>query len=419
MKALLVVHGSRGDVQPFLALARGLTGSGWQAAVAAPARFADLAAAYGVGFHPLDDALLDLQDLAARGGVRTAVTAARQARPLLRRVLDTAAQALQDGSADVVVHHPKALAGPHLAEALGVPAQLATLLPLYVPTREFALPVLPDRVRRLTVLNRSTWRLTSMIDAPYAGMIRTWRREVLRLPPRSRADLTTDHLGRPAPLPLHAWSPQVLPPPADWPAPAAPIGYWVAPAPAGWTPPADLVAFLDAGPRPVYIGFGSMVGRDPSSLTSVVLDAVRAAGVRAVLATGWGGLRPQNGSRDDVLVTREVPHDWLFPRVAAVVHHGGAGTVAAAARAGRPQLIRPFLADQPFWARQVHRLGLGPPPLAGRLSTDRLAAALASVVRDEQAGERARSLAAALGQENGVAAAERRLSALVAGETPR
>jgi sterol 3beta-glucosyltransferase len=332
-------------------------------------------------------------------------------------MLDTTAEALRTGPVDVIVHHPKALAGPHLAEALGVPALTATLMPLYVPTREFALPLLPARVPVPGPLVRPSWRLVSMIDSPYRGMIRRWRREVLGLPARSPTTLTTKPDGRPAPVPLQAWSGHLLPAPSDWPAAAAPLGFWFTPPRGPARPSEELTAFLDAGEPPVYLGFGSMVGRDPAGLARTVLEAVRLAGVRAVLATGWGGLRPGDQPHREVLVVDQARHDWLFARVSAVVHHGGIGTVAAAARAGRPQVIRPFLGDQPFWASQVHRLGLGPVPLTGGLNPQRLADALTTATRTPDFGHRARELATRMRSEDGLSAAIRRLTDLV--DAPR
>jgi sterol 3beta-glucosyltransferase len=418
MRVLLLVHGSRGDVQPFLALAQGMAAHGWRPLLAAPARFAAQAAEHEVAFHPLDDQVLDLQDLVAVGGTRAAFTATRQVKPLLRRMLDTAAEAISGEPVDVVVHHPKALAGPHLAEALGVPAIAATLLPLYVPTGEFPLPLIPARIALPQSLARGSWRLVSMIDAPYRSMIRAWRRDALDLPARAATSLTTTPDGRPAPLPLHAWSRHLLPAPADWPAAAAPLGFWFTINLPDWAPSPELTAFLAAGRPPVYIGFGSMVGRDPAELTRTVTEAVRRAEVRAVLATGWGGLQPDSQPGGDILVLDQTPYSWLFPQVAAVGHHGGVGTVAAALHARRPQVIRPFLADQPFWARRVHRLGLGPPPLTGQLTSQQLADAITAATHNPDHTNLANTIGEAVHAENGVAAAVQRLTELVEGRIP-
>ncbi|GAB2964077.1 glycosyltransferase [Nonomuraea fastidiosa] len=399
MRALLLAVGSRGDVQPFLALAVGLRAAGHRPLLAAPRRFAPLAAARGVEFAGLDDALLALQDTVRGQGVRAAVTAARPLQPMLRRLLADQA-ALAAHPADLVVHHPKALGGPSLAEKLGVPAVAGLLLPLYLPTSAFPSPIFPVRVPRL--LNRATWRVASAVEAPHRGTVRRWRAEALGLPARSRPMSELVAAGDV----LHAWSPHLLPAPAGWPASARPTGFWTLPGD-DRPPPEPLARFLDGGDPPVYVGFGSSFSGDPEALTRTVLEGVRLAGRRAVLATGWGALRRAAGG-DDVLVVEEAPHEWLFPRVAAVVHHGGVGTVAAALRAGVPQVIRPFLGDQPFWARHLHRLGIAPAPLTGRLSPTRLAAAIESAAALAPA---ARALGERVAAEDGVAAAVARITA--------
>lgn len=399
MRPLLITVGSRGDVQPYLALACGLQAAGHRPLLAAPRRFESLIASRGVEFAPLDDEILTLGDSVKGQGVRVAITAARSVTPMLRRLLDDQAALAARGEFDLVVYHPKSLGGPYVAEKLGVPALAGLLLPLYLPTAAFPSPILPMRVP--SPLNRASWRITSMIEAPYRSTVRTWRREKLGLPGPFRP--TADLIRRGGAL--HAWSPHLLPAPADWPAEARPIGFWTLPAADAWTPPDPLARFLADGEPPVYVGFGSSVGGDPEALAATVLEAVRMTGRRAVLATGWGALRPGR-QPDGVLVIEEAPHDWLLPRVAVAVHHGGVGTVAAALRAGVPQVVRPFLGDQSFWAARLHRLGLAPPPLAGRLRPERLAAAIADAVGRAPA---ARELAGRLVTEDGVAAAVRRL----------
>ncbi|MGW3352927.1 glycosyltransferase [Nonomuraea rubra] len=398
MNPLLITVGSRGDVQPYLALAGGLLAAGHRPLLAAPRRFEPLATARGVDFAPLNDEMLALQDKVQGQGVRAAITAARSVKPMLRRLLGDQA-ALTAHQADVVVYHPKSLGGPYLAEKLGVPALAGLLLPLYLPTAAFPSPILPVRVPR--ALNRATWRVSSAVEAPYRGTVRDWRAGALGLRAGFRpvADLVK------AGGVLHAWSPHLLPAPADWPADAHPTGFWTMPA-VDWTPPERLARFLDAGGPPVYVGFGSSSSGDPETLTATVLQAVRLTGRRAVLATGWGALRP-GAEPDGVLVIEEAPHEWLLPRVAVAVHHGGIGTVAAALRAGVPQVVRPFLGDQPFWAGRLHHLGVAPPPVTGRLTPDRLAAAIEKAVALAPA---ARALATPVRAEDGIAAAVARIS---------
>ncbi|MEV1001183.1 glycosyltransferase [Nonomuraea sp. NPDC050202] len=401
MRPLLITVGSRGDVQPYLALACGLLAAGHRPLLAAPRRFEPLATACGVDFAPLNDEMLALQDKVQGQGVRTAITAARTVKPMLRRLLDDQA-ALTAHEADVVVHHPKSLGGPYVAEKLGVPALAGLLLPLYLPTAAFASPILPVRVPR--ALNRASWRVSSAVEAPYRGTVRDWRVGALGLRDGFRpvADLVE------AGGVLHAWSPHLLPAPPDWPASAHPIGFWTMPA-ASWTPPERLARFLDDGDPPIYVGFGSSSSGDPQTLTATVLEAVRLTGRRAVLATGWGALRAGT-EPDGVLVIEEAPHDWLLPRVSVAVHHGGIGTVAAALRAGVPQVVRPFLGDQPFWAGRLHHLGVAPPPVTGRLASGRLAAAIEAATACAPA---ARALAAPVRAEDGVAAAVNRISGAI------
>ena len=210
---------------------------------------------------------------------------------------------------------------------------------------------------------------------------------------------------------LYGFSEHVVPRPADWPDAAQITGYWFLDQPE-WRAPDALRAFIDAGPKPVYIGFGSMVSTHAEQFTATVRDAVRRSGQRAVLATGWGGLAGEEGAQDEqMFVTRSAPHDWLFPRMAAAVHHGGAGTTAAAVRAGIPSVIMPFYGDQPFWARCLQREGAAPTALDRKhLSAEALANAIHSAMQEPM-----RRAAAALGErvraEDGVRSALRSLQA--------
>ena len=171
---------------------------------------------------------------------------------------------------------------------------------------------------------------------------------------------------------------------------------------ASWSPPQRLVDFLTAGAPPIYVGFGSMIGRRPEDFTRIVLDAVRLSGRRAIVALGWGGLRADTAASENILLVDRAPHSWLFRHVDLAVHHGGAGTTAAATRAGLAQVIIPFVADQPFWAWKAWQAGIAPAPIDQKTVT---AASLAAAIR--QAGEpalraRARALATEISDEDGV-----------------
>ncbi|MCP2262523.1 sterol 3beta-glucosyltransferase [Streptoalloteichus tenebrarius] len=421
MRALLVTHGTRGDVQPFLALAVALRERGHDAVLAAPASFAGAAADHGVEFAPLDEGpnrLLDdpvVREAISGGyrGVRGKITAARVARrikPLMADVLRDVGAAARQG-ADVVVHAPSVPAH-HAAEMIGAPAVLAALQPGWVPTSAFpcsmvALPRLPR------FLNRATYLVASGSQRAYAGVANTWRTTDLGLPRRSRAhDLLHDEQGRDR-LVLQAFSPHVTPVDPQWPATVRTTGFWRLPPRAAWSPPPELARFLDDGPTPIYVGFGSMAGRDARRTAEIVVEAVRTAGARAVVATGWGGLDLTGRSRD-VLVVDQVPHDWLFPRVGAVVHHGGGGTTAAALAAGRPQVVCPFVADQPHWAERAHALGVAPAPVRQqRLTADRLAAAITEATTDPAMRRAAERWGKVIREEDGVGTAVGHLEELL------
>lgn len=409
VKVLLLTFGTRGDVQPFLALAQRLVAEGHGAVLAAPRRFRSWVESEGVRLGELDDGPLEQMDIGtavadvAGKGLAAKVALSRRMPQMFERVLEDAWRVACDGEgagADVVVHNGQVMAGPHVAEALDVPAVLGLPLPVYVPTRAFAwpataLPPLPAALRRATYVGMRAPALT------FGRTVDRWRERSLGLPRRRRRhDLLIDHHGRPITV-LHAISPHVLPRPDDWPATAVMTGYWQRPATEDGVLPERLEAFLAAGESPVYIGFGSMSGADPGATTRHVLDAVRRTGVRAVLARGWGGLDIADGD-DRIHVVDSVPHYVLFARVRAVVHHGGAGTTAAAVTAGRPQVICPFVADQPFWARRMHSLGVAAEPVPhSRLTGDLLAGRLDAVLTDEAMSRRADALAAQVRREDG------------------
>ncbi|MFJ7243192.1 glycosyltransferase [Kitasatospora sp. NPDC098652] len=193
----------------------------------------------------------------------------------------------------------------------------------------------------------------------------------------------------------------MLPRPADWPSWARVAGYWWPARPDGWQPPADLVDFLRAGPPPVFIGFGSMAVGEGERLSGLVASAVERAGVRAVVQAGWAELDARSG---DVLTIGDVPHDWLFPRTAAVVHHAGAGTTAAGLRAGVPAVAVPVMADQPFWAARLHDLGVAPRPVPFQsLTAEALGDAITACLTDPTHHHRATALARGLATEDGTA----------------
>jgi sterol 3beta-glucosyltransferase len=399
LNIFILTLGSRGDVQPYVALGKGLAAAGHTVTLAAGTGFDDLVAQGGLRYAPIDADIFQLLDAArAQGstGGMSRLSLIKMVMPMMRRVLEQSWEAAQ--GAQAIIFHPKPLAGYHIAEGLGIPGFMALPVPLYSPTRCFPSPALP--VKDLGgFLNRlSHGPVLAAASAPYRRMVNDFRRQVLGLPP-VRDEMTLH--GQPL-LRLYAVSPHVLPPPPDWDPASILTGYWFLDAAPGWQPPDDLLAFLDAGPAPVYVGFGSMAVQDPVRTTRTVLQALERAGQRAVLAAGWGGLRAED-LPESVYMLESAPHDWLFPRMAAVVHHGGAGTLAAGLRAGKPTLVCPFLADQTFWGWRAAGLKVGPEPLPyKRWTVEKLAEAIRLTATDAGMRTRAAALGEKIRSEDGV-----------------
>jgi sterol 3beta-glucosyltransferase len=392
--------GSRGDVQPYIALGVGLKAAGHSVAVATADQFADFVTRFGLEHRPVSAEFMELANSqqgaqAISGKTSSRLALMKQVMPMLRRMLDHAWRAAQDSQA--IVYHPKALGGYHIAEKLNIPAFLAIAAPAFSPTREFANPLL-TATNFGALLNRWSYGLLSFASiAPYRNMINQWRKDMLGLSPFKDDDVLH---GQRVPR-LYFYSPQLLPTPADWDSSSMATGFWFLNQQNGWQPSAELARFLEAGPAPIYVGFGSMPAEDAEAKTRIVVDAVRQSKQRAVMATGRGGLAAQNGAKD-IFVLDAAPHDWLFPRMSAVIHHGGAGTTGEGLRAGRPTVICPFFGDQPFWGKRVALAGVGPEPIPQKqLTTARLAQAIAATT-DKGMCVRAEALGAKIRAEQGV-----------------
>ncbi|WP_448003399.1 glycosyltransferase [Agromyces bauzanensis] len=407
MKILMVTAGSRGDVEPFAALARRAAASGHEVRLAAPDRSGvDLTGidvrSLGVDFSAMIESQ-GVSPLAAMRNLRDVV------RPVMRGVIVGAAHAALEFRPDVIVWHPKVLSVPLIADALGIPHVLVELVPVVTPTREF--PAAGTVTGSLGPLNRLTYRAAAAAGAMF-------RREVdeaagvmgVKRPRRSSAPAATL-------LPI---SPAIVSRPRDWPESVVLTGAWRstvtdaagladAATPASF-PDLTVDAFVRGGPF-VYAGFGSMAAGDPVARGRALVEAARARGLRLLVATGLGGIAvPDELLGDDVFVTGSVDHAAVLPHAVAAVHHGGIGTVQAAMAAGTVSVIVPFIADQPFWGALLHRQGLGPAAIPQRrLTADRLAAAFAGAPAYAAA---VRSAAERMSHEDGTGEALRVLERL-------
>ena len=415
-RLLVFTYGTRGDVEPFIALAKRLRAAGVDVRIATSVRFRDVIESHGIAAIPMSDAslavidtdngktMLDGTSLWRR--IAAGARLARQAGPINDTLMDETWRIARDVSPDLILYHAKLFGAPHVAERLGVPAALAALQPMFVPTGAAPAMGLPEL--RLPGANRLSYALVRAGFAMFRKRVDRFRRETLGL---SQIRSTRAVLFPPAagPIPvLHALSAAVWPRPADWPPEAVLTGFWRLDTDGDYQPPDELAAFLAAGPPPVFVGFGSMTSRDPAAMARLVTRALRRAGQRGIVARGWAGLEVE--AAPDILAIPPVPYRWLFPRMAAVVHHGGAGTTAEGFFAGVPCVICPFVGDQPGWGRLSVARGVGVRPIPrGRLTEARLAEAIREAVSDPRLAANARALAAGLAAEDGTGNACRHL----------
>lgn len=412
MKVLIACYGSRGDVQPYVALGQGLRQAGHQVTLATSVRFREFVEQHGLSYGYMNDDLLGILDTDQGKAlventtslwqvIRQTLSMMKQLGPMQTSLLDDNWRVAEQTQPDLIIFHHKAYGCPHFAEKLGVPVMMALPLPMLVPTAEQTNMGFP-RLGLGGWYNKLSYRLVNTIFGWSAGKhVRAWRAGH-GLTRQKRFDILHNTDGSRLPV-LHAVSRHVIAQPADWPASATMNGYWFTQSSADWQPPAELEAFLAAGPAPVYIGFGSMGGKNPQRRAQIVIDALAKSGQRGILATGWGGLRPDK-LPETILQIEQAPHDWLLPRVAAAVHHGGAGTTAACLRAGCPSLVVPFFGDQPFWGQRIAELGAGPEPIPQKkLTVENLSEAINQLCSDASMRHKAQQVAGQLAQEDGVA----------------
>lgn len=418
MRVTITTGGSRGDLQPYVALAVGLRQHGVDVRIATSSEFEGFVREQGLDFHPV---ALDVQqiigDLLEKGGgvMGLGRGLAEQFGPLMEQNLEDYWSASED--ADAIVWGPSGFLGCYIAQARGIPAAAAEMQPIVRPTgryRSAVTPALPSFVgdgRAAEIANRLSYVLVHEVFwqsfRPYINRTLTeglGLEPMIALEPSRRA---TDS----AELALCGWSPSVLPRPSDYGDHMHVTGYWFLDAGKTWEPPADLMDFLDSGSPPVSVGFGSMNRVDPERMVEVVSSALRRSGNRGILLTGWSGMERAD-LPDDVFAIEGAPHDWLFPRVAAAVHHGGSGTTGASLRAGVPTVTVPFFFDQQFWGETVATLGAGPPPVSrGRTLDERLATAISRATSDASIKRNARQVGSKIATEDGVGNAIRALEA--------
>ncbi|WP_328759418.1 glycosyltransferase [Streptomyces sp. NBC_00271] len=406
MRILIAAAGSRGDVAPYTGLGAELRRAGYDVVLATTDTFAPLVRDAGLEFRSLP------ADLRVRGGATGKRELMRTAAAFITELGQGFADAMDEGADLLLLSTTTAPLGWHLTEATGTPSlSLGVYLQPTAPTGDFP-PVVTGSRSLGRLANRATGRFAlRMADRVYEQAVAKLRHR-LQLPAASPSEMRRRQERANWPI-LHGFSTALVPRPSDWRPGLEVVGNWWPHHDPAERLPTDLEDFLRAGPRPVLIGFGSMASGDGERLSEIAVRALRRAGLRGILQAGSAGLAADG---EDVLTIGDVPHALLFPRLAAVVHHGGAGTSAAALRAGVPAVTVPVTADQPFWAGRLAALGAATDPIPFRsLTAERLADSVDQVVKQQAHSRAAAEAAQHLVTENGAGQALKAIQQLTDG----
>ncbi|KAL4886738.1 hypothetical protein BJY04DRAFT_204881 [Aspergillus karnatakaensis] len=416
LNVVIQVVGSRGDLQPFVALGNELQKHGHRVRLATHNHFATFIRNSGLEFYPIGGNPTELMAFMAKNpGLIPHLHSLRASdlqrkREMVAEILDGCWRScIEDDPltkspfvAEAIIANPPSFAHVHCAQALGIPVHLMFTMP-WSSTKAFPHPLanLQYSITSQAFANYMSYGIVGWLMWQGLGdVINTWRSKLdLEPVPVTEGPMLVETLRIPI---TYCWSPALMAKPADWPAHIDVCGFFFRDAP-NYTPPKSLEAFLQSGPAPIYIGFGSIVIDNPGGFLSIILEAVRLSKIRAVISRGWAKL--EGDYLDNVYYIDDCPHEWIFQHVSAVVHHGGAGTTACGLRNGRSTAIVPFFGDQPFWGNLVATSGAGPSPIPYReVNVDNLAAAIQCCLQPETQ-RAARDIASKMQYERGAEAA--------------
>ncbi|XWS36542.1 hypothetical protein CRYUN_Cryun20dG0093700 [Craigia yunnanensis] len=410
LQIVMLIVGTRGDVQPFIAIGKCLQDYGHRVRLATHSNFKEFVLTAGLEFYPLggDPKVLAGYMVKNKGFLPSGPSEIPIQRNQIKEIINSLLPACKEPDpdsdipfkADAIIANPPAYGHTHVAEALKVPLHIFFTMP-WTPTSEFPHPL--SRVKQPAGYRLSYQIVDSMIWLGIRDMINDNRKKKLKLRPvtylsgSQAADSDVPH--------GYIWSPHLVPKPKDWGPKIDVVGFCFLDLATNYEPPESLVKWLAAGSKPIYIGFGSLPVQEPEKMTQIIVDALEQTGQRGIINKGWGGLGNMAEPKDYVYLLDNVPHDWLFLQCMAVVHHGGAGTTAAGLKAACPTTIVPFFGDQPFWGERVHARGVGPPPIPiDEFSLPKLIDAI-NFMLDPKVKEKAIEIAKAMENEDGVTGA--------------
>ncbi|KAK1428460.1 hypothetical protein QVD17_17295 [Tagetes erecta] len=412
LQVVILIVGTRGDVQPFVAIGKRLQEYGHRVRLATHSNFKEFVLTAGLEFYPLggDPKVLAEYMVKNKGFLPSGPSEISAQRSQMKDIIFSLYAACKEPDmdtgipfkADAMIANPPAYGHTHVAEALKIPIHIFFTMP-WTPTSEFPHPL--SRVKQ-PAGNRLSYQIVdSLIWLGIRDMINDVRKKKLKLRP---VTYLSGSQASEANIPYgYIWSPALVPKPKDWGPKIDVVGFCFLDLASNYQPPEDLVKWLKAGPKPIYIGFGSLPVQEPEKMTETIVKALEITGQRGIINKGWGGLGILKEPKDFVYSLDNIPHDWLFLQCAAVVHHGGAGTTAAGLKAACPTTIVPFFGDQPFWGDRVHSRGVGPSPIpVDQFTLNKLVDAIKFML-DPTVKERAVELAKTMEDEDGVEGAVR------------
>jgi sterol 3beta-glucosyltransferase len=410
MKITMIAIGTRGDVQPAVAVGKALSSKGHIIRILAGANFQNWIKSHGLeAVASQTDIQAVMESPLGREWIEKKNPIAQMR--VIKKLTDQSGwQSMREAwnacsDADAIFSSfTSDVYALSISEKLRVPLISMPLQPTLYPTRSGAATMNAPRPNHNSILNYFFgryflepfgWRISG-------EMVNRFRREILGLMSQTRSQYLR---AKRRLFTVQAYSRHVVPHAEDWPSTIRTTGFCFLEEQREWKPPVELVRFIESGEPPVCIGFGSMVGGNLEYITQTVIKAVKESGRRAVLLSGWAGIG--NEEKDNQIYRLEAaPHEWLYPRMSAVVHHGGAGSTASSLRAGVPTVIVPHLGDQSFWGQRVHALGAGPKPIPRtRLTSAKLAKAIVTAAGDADMKRRAEDLAGRIRSEDGTAQA--------------
>ncbi|XP_043720338.1 sterol 3-beta-glucosyltransferase UGT80A2 [Telopea speciosissima] len=410
LQIVMLIVGTRGDVQPFVAIGKRLQDFGHRVRLATHANFKEFVLTAGLEFYPLggDPVVLAGYMVKNKGFLPSGPSEIPTQRKQIKEIILSLLPACKDPDidsgipfrAEAIIANPPAYGHTHVAEALGIPLHIFFTMP-WTPTSEFPHPL--SRVKQHAGYRLSYQIVDSLIWLGIRDMINEFRKKRLRLRP---VTYLSGAQGSASDVPYgYIWSPHLVPKPKDWGPKIDVVGFCFLDLASNYVPPESLVKWIEAGDAPIYVGFGSLPLQEPEKMTQIIVEALKTTGQRGIINKGWGGLGNLAEPPDFVCLLDNCPHDWLFLRCKAVIHHGGAGTTAAGLKAACPTTVVPFFGDQPFWGERVHARGVGPAPIpVDEFSLKKLVDAI-NFMLEPKVKQSAVELAEAMKTEDGVAGA--------------